>query len=134
MTSGNDNLGQHGKWVTWFYPDTGKYAQDFTPDTPAVMPAPTPQFTQQPAAPPPAQQFTQQPAAQTPQQQFAQQPAPGQQFAPQQFAAQYAPSGGYTAQPQPENNATSKKTSLVYIIMPMAALIIGVLIAFIQYR
>ena len=36
VTQGNDDTGQPGKWVTWFYPETGKYVQQFTPDAPTV--------------------------------------------------------------------------------------------------
>ena len=31
---GNDETGQCGNWVTWFYPETGKYEQYFTSDAP----------------------------------------------------------------------------------------------------
>jgi len=39
ITPGNDENGQIGEWVTWFYPDTGKYVQQFTPDPNAPAPA-----------------------------------------------------------------------------------------------
>ena len=28
----NPETGDHGQWVTWFYPETGEFKQDFTPD------------------------------------------------------------------------------------------------------
>ena len=128
QTRGNDSSGRPGQWTTWFYPDTGKFAQDFTPDVPTATsaPAPTPQYAPQPAAPAPvpAQQFAPKPAS----------PTPTQPFAPQ-----YPQQAGYAPPPpppppQPMNAASTKKLSIIHIIIPVLGLIIGAVIAFIQYR
>ena len=137
MTLGNDNAGRPGKWVTWFYPDTGKYVQDFTPDAPAAASAPAqapaPQYPQQQA------QAASSPASQHPPQSASQAPAYAQQYPPQQApppsAPQYPPTSGYAPPPsQQMNPAAAKKLSPVHIIIPLAGLIIGVVLAFIQYR
>lgn len=95
LTPGKDETGQSGRWITWFYPDTGEYVQDFEPD------APTSQFVNTAARVEPVQY-----PAHTPQ----------------------------LANPRPVKKAAAKKKlALIHIIMPVAALIVGVLISFIQF-
>ena len=72
LKRGSDENRQPGEWATWFYPDTGEYVQDFTPDAPTVA-------------------------------------------------------------PQPVKPAAAKKLSPINIVIPAAGLILGVLVAFVQF-
>jgi len=108
VTPGYDESGVHGNWATWYYPTTGEYVQSFEP-------APNAHVQNQAGV------------------------AGYNQAVGYNQTAGYNQAAGYN-QPVGINQqaaapvAKKKKMSPVHIIIPIVGILLGILLAFQQYR